>query len=64
MQTSHSPTVQQTREMRKTLQRTILLAIHDFENFSGCHVEGIELTRALVTGRSGRTHSVECRVVL
>ena len=64
METSQPPTVQQTREMREILQRTILLAIRNFEESSGCHIEGIELTRALVMGRSGRTHSVECRVVL
>jgi hypothetical protein len=64
METSHSSTVQQTREMREILQRTILLAVRNFEESSGCHVEGIELNSTLMMGRRGRACSVECRVVL
>ena len=64
METSHSPTVQQTREMRKVLQRTILWAIQEFEDSSGCRVEAIDLDSRVVSGRSNRTYGVECRVVL
>ncbi len=64
METSHSSTVQQTREMREILQRTILLAIRNFEESSGCHVEGIELAHVLTMGSPNRIYDVECRVVL
>jgi hypothetical protein len=64
METDHSPTVQQTREMREILQRTILLAIRNFEDSSGCHVEAIELTSTLAMGSPSRIYGVECRVVL
>jgi RNA 3'-terminal phosphate cyclase len=64
METGHPPTVQQTREMREVLQRTILLAIRNFEELSGCHVEGVELTSTLAMGSPSRIYGVECRVVL
>lgn len=64
METDHSSTVQQVLEMRQQLQRTILLAIRNFEESSGCHVEGVELTSTLAMGSPSRIYDVECRVVL
>ena len=64
METDQSSTVQQVQEMREVLQRTILLAIRNFENSSGCHVEGVELTSTLAMGSPRRIYDVECRVVL
>jgi hypothetical protein len=64
METSHSPTVQQTQEMRKVLQQTILLAIQEFEDSSGCRVEAIDLGSRVGSGRSSRIYGVQCRVVL
>jgi hypothetical protein len=64
METSHSSTVQQTREMREILQRTILLAIRNFEESSDCRVEAIDMEYIWAMGRPSRTCSVECRVVL
>jgi hypothetical protein len=62
METDQSSTVQQVQEMRQVLQRTILLAIRNFEESSGCHVEGVELTSTLAM--VSRVYGVECRVVL
>ena len=64
METDHQPSVQQVLEMREVLQRIILLAIREFENSSGCHVEGVELTSTLALGSPSRIYGVECRVVL
>ena len=64
METDHSSTVQQVLEMRKVLQRTILLAIQEFEDSSGCRVEAIDLGSRVVSGRTNRIYGVECRVVL
>lgn len=64
MGTDHQPSVQQVLEMREVLQRTILLAIRNFEESSGCHVEGVELTSTLAMGAPRRVYGVECRVVL
>ena len=64
METDHQLSVQQVQEMRQELQQTILQAIREFENSSGCHVSGVELTSTLAMGSPSRIYGVECRVVL
>tara|TARA_R110000772_G_scaffold26937_1_gene69038 strand:- start:175 stop:369 length:195 start_codon:yes stop_codon:yes gene_type:complete len=64
METTQPLTVQQVLEMREVLQRTILLAIRNFEESSGCRVESVELTNTFAVGAYRKVCDVECRVVL
>lgn len=65
METDQSSTVQQVQEMRQKLQLTILKAIHEFEDESGCRVESLDLmTCDLSMGSQRVIYGVECRVVL
>lgn len=64
METDHSSTVQQVLEMRQKLQLTILKAIHEFEDESGCRVESLDLMACELMGQQRVIYGVECRVVL
>ena len=65
METDQSSTVQQVQEMRQKLQLTILKAVHEFEDESGCRVESLDLmTCDLLRGSQRVVYGVECRVVL
>lgn len=63
METDLSPTVQQVLEMRQQLEKTILSAILQFENSSGCHVDWVDLTSPVVLGSPKHVCFVDCRVV-